>query len=107
MDTVTTNISIRQYFIKQLSTTASTCIVANDTIKHTELDWTTIDMTQFDKVEAAAKAKITPTLCCPDILSVSLKIFPPCSNPTCNKKLVIIVGEKIITCGSCNRRLLV
>ena len=87
--------------------TGSTCIVANDTIKHTELDWITIDMTPFGKVEAAAKAKITPTLCFPDILSVSLKIFPTCSNPTCKKKVVIIIGEKFITCASCNRRLLV
>ena len=53
-----TNINIHQYFIKKLSMIA-TCIVANYTIKHTELDWTTIDMTQFDKVEAATKAKIT------------------------------------------------
>ena len=101
------NISIRQYFIKKLSSTTATVISQSDQIEPTTINWTGIDMTNFGKAEAHAKAIVSPTLCCPEILSVSITIFPVCSNPSCNKKLEVPIGEKFVSCNSCQRRLLV
>ena len=102
-----TNVSVRQYFVKKLSTTSSSCIIASDKIDPTSINWTGIDLTDFTKVEAEAKAKINPIIECADILSASIKIFPVCSNPNCNKKVEVVSGETFVRCASCNHKLLV
>ena len=50
------NISIRQYFIKKLSSTTATVISQSDQIEPTTINWTGIDMTYFGKAKGTCKS---------------------------------------------------
>ena len=71
---------------RRLTTTSSSTITPSDRIYPKGVDWSTVGMTDFNKVETDANAKVNPTIICADVLSESIRMFPICSNPHCNKK---------------------
>ena len=64
-----TDTSIRDYLsTKRLRTTPSTKIEKCDKIKIEDINWTVIDITDFEKLESNAKAEHSPTLICPEFM---------------------------------------
>ena len=47
-----------------------------------------------------------PLGCCPEIMNGSVNVYQICNNPNCCKKLIVPAGGTLVTCCSCQRRLL-
>ena len=45
-------------------------------------------------------------ICCPEIMNGSVNAYHICNNPNCRKKLFVPTGATLVTCGSCQRKLL-
>ena len=43
---------------------------------------------------------------CPEIMNGSVNVYQICNNPNCCKKLIVPAGGTLVTCCSCQRRLL-
>ena len=45
-------------------------------------------------------------ICCPEIMNGSVNVYHICNNPNCRKKLFVPAEATLVTCCSCQRRLL-
>ena len=45
-------------------------------------------------------------ICCPEMMNGSVNAYHICNNPNCRKKLFVPAGATLVTCRSCQRRLL-
>jgi len=66
--------------------------------------------TEISEVKAFTVCELTPkfnVICCPAILNCDLNIYPGCNNVQCKRKLNIPAGATIVSCGNCQRKLLV
>ena len=97
---------IRDYLsTKRLITGTSLKIEKCDKIEKVgNINWTVIDMIDFEKLESNRKAKHSPSLICPEIMVAELCIFPSC--PVCKKHIIISPGETKVSRNNCNKRLL-
>ena len=96
------NVSIKNYFGKKLNTSTTTKISEHD--QQMDINWTSIEMTDFKKQENEIKERTTPTLCCPDVLSAKINIFPTCPTPNCLKRIEVPGDIKVVKCPSCANR---
>eukprot|EP00794_Sanderia_malayensis_P013403 gene13403-14779_t len=102
-----TDVVIKNYQGKKLQTTPRTTVLqvsSEDTI-----DWATI-LPEIEKVEHPSPAKPSnagnSTLQNVDITSVKVNTYPQCANSKCKKKVLIIPGENVVKCNSCERKML-
>ncbi len=76
---------LRFYYGKCLSTSRATTV------------------TEAEKQTLADVPKNEQTvICCPEILNVSVNIYPVCNNKECNKKISGNPGTQLVKCLSCN-----
>lgn len=47
-------------------------------------------------------SRLKPKLCCPEVVAVTLHVFPVCMNKACGKLIVVIQDEATTTCLQCN-----
>ena len=88
------NIKPRIYNGLKLTTTNTTIITQCNQIKSSSIDWTTCEMTDFEKDEVKSIKSQNPTWSCPELLTAAIEIFQICPNDNCNKKIEISTTEE-------------
>jgi len=61
-------------------------------------------MTDFKKEENDVKYRTIPTLCCLEICSAKINIFPTCPTHNCRKKIEVPGDLKFVKCSACGNR---
>ena len=92
------NVSLREYKGHRLSTTTTTCV----TILEEKMEGI-----QWDQVSAINNSPDVSTICCPDVMSVKIAIYPVCNGKDkqgklCGKKVVPTPGVKVVKCHACS-----
>jgi len=59
-------------------------------------------MTDFRSIEKKAIDASYPKLCCPEIISAHVEIFPICANPSYRKKIKVPDELKFVRCINCS-----
>ena len=86
-----TNCKLRFFYGKCLATTKATTVTSGE-----EQDISSIE-----------KQQLHNTICCPEILNVSVNAYPVCNNKDCKKKIRGNPGSKIVKCLACNKSMLI
>lgn len=95
-----TEVTLKDYFGLKLSTSTFTRLLPSD--KTEALDWSIIDLNQYNEEESSEKETI---LCCPEILCADATLFPTCSSKTCGRKVSIVPGARLVQCDHCSRKM--
>ena len=70
------------------------------------IDWDTIDVSMYAKREETALQEANPIICCPEIDSAEVNIYPVCKNQSCLSKVEFQPGDQFVKCVKCSRRML-
>ena len=46
--------------------------------------------------------RLHPKICCPEVVSVTLNVFPGCTNIACGRPVVVISDQPSTSCQQCN-----
>ena len=49
-----------------------------------------------------SKNSLQPKICCPEVVSVTLDVFPGCTNIACGRPFAVIPDQLSIACQQCN-----
>ena len=69
--------------------------------------WDNIDISNYLKHEKDSQNKLETFSCCPEIVNVSINIYPVCSNDKFQEKVEVTTGDMFAKCMSCGRKMLI
>ena len=99
-----TDVNIKHFYGKKLTTNMETSIRKFET--SLSIDWDTIDVTMYAKREETALQEANPIICCPEIDSAEVNIYPVCKNQSCLSKVEFQPGDQFVKCVKCSQRML-
>ena len=59
-------------------------------------------VTTYMELNKQLKNCLHPKICCPEVVSVTLYVFPGCKNIACGRPVVVIPDEPSTSCQQCN-----
>ena len=97
-----TEVNLRSYFGVNLSTSFNTTL---SKCEGESLDWGKVDVEFYRLMIKDRQAMFNKKICCQPISNASIEISTCCSNTVCQQRLVVVPGELLVHCMSCNRRM--
>ena len=83
-----TDVRLRYYYGKCLSTTRSSVITEADS----------------QDISNAPSTIAEVSICCPTIMNVTVNVYPVCNSAGCNKKVIGNPGAPVVKCHNCNKK---
>eukprot|EP00794_Sanderia_malayensis_P013177 gene13177-14527_t len=99
-----TDVTFKHFYGRKLTANMETCIHEFQTAL--VIEWANIDVEMYAQREQIALEDANPTICCPDIESAEVNIYPVCKNPNCLSKVEFQPGDQFVKCVKCSRRML-
>ena len=59
-------------------------------------------VTAYMELKKQLKNRLHPKICCPEVVSVTLDVFPGCTNIACERPVVTIPDQSSTLCPQCN-----
>ena len=93
------NILLKDFYGLKLTTTRATIVSSEGLVSFTP-PWDAV--TTYVELNKQLKNRLHPKICCHEVVSVTLDVFPGCTNIACGRPVVVTPDQSFNSCQQCN-----